>query len=315
MPGRNYQVSAYRFSFNGKEDDTEANVGYQDYGLRLYDKRLGRFLSEDPLTKDYPWYSPYHFAGNSPIRNIDLEGAEPKSKIEGWQQTVRYKSYGDHYNTGGQLQKVEDYWVYSTLPSIEDPSKYYWHDYSKEPGNRWTEFVPNGAEPFDPLGYYDLADLGQNMIFSGVVTLASAGLALEGGAAFSLVGFYTRYWGVRASISGTTQLAAHHSIDVADMAGDALLGGFFANATFNTWLDFGYDFDSGERIVQTGTLNKEFASSWFNTALWNLAGNIGNKSVTPLLKEGFEKATFETVTTLPATVGEEGFQKTIQQKQ
>ena len=76
MPGRNYQSLDYRFSFNGKEDDTDANIGYQDYGLRFYDKRLGRFFSVDPLTKDYPWYSPYQFAGNSPIGNIDRDGAE-----------------------------------------------------------------------------------------------------------------------------------------------------------------------------------------------------------------------------------------------
>ncbi|GAA4843355.1 hypothetical protein GCM10023331_30420 [Algivirga pacifica] len=30
----------------------------------------------DPLTKEYPWYTPYQFAGNKPIRFIDLDGAE-----------------------------------------------------------------------------------------------------------------------------------------------------------------------------------------------------------------------------------------------
>jgi hypothetical protein len=35
-------------------------------------------LSVDPLTEDYPFFSPYHFAGNTPIIAIDLDGAEPK---------------------------------------------------------------------------------------------------------------------------------------------------------------------------------------------------------------------------------------------
>jgi hypothetical protein len=48
----------------------------QDYGMRIYDPRLGRFLSTDPLTKSYPWYTPYQFAGNKPIWAIDLDGAE-----------------------------------------------------------------------------------------------------------------------------------------------------------------------------------------------------------------------------------------------
>jgi hypothetical protein len=30
----------------------------------------------DPLTQKYPWYTPYQFAGNKPIKFIDLDGAE-----------------------------------------------------------------------------------------------------------------------------------------------------------------------------------------------------------------------------------------------
>ncbi|MCF6405535.1 hypothetical protein L3C95_21705 [Chitinophaga filiformis] len=48
----------------------------QDYGMRVYDPRLGKFLSVDPLTKGYPWYTPYQFAGNTPIQAIDLDGEE-----------------------------------------------------------------------------------------------------------------------------------------------------------------------------------------------------------------------------------------------
>jgi len=47
--------------------------------MRIYDPRVGRFLSVDPLTKSYPWYTPYQFAGNSPIHAIDLDGMEPSS--------------------------------------------------------------------------------------------------------------------------------------------------------------------------------------------------------------------------------------------
>jgi RHS repeat-associated protein len=41
----------YRFGFNGKEGDGEAQT--QDYGFRVYNPRLGRFLSVDPLIKEY----------------------------------------------------------------------------------------------------------------------------------------------------------------------------------------------------------------------------------------------------------------------
>ncbi|SHN08268.1 RHS repeat-associated core domain-containing protein [Chitinophaga sp. CF418] len=48
----------------------------QDYGLRVYDLRLGRFLSVDPLTPKYPELTPYQFSGNTPIQATDLDGAE-----------------------------------------------------------------------------------------------------------------------------------------------------------------------------------------------------------------------------------------------
>jgi RHS repeat-associated protein len=82
MPGRNYSAGekGYRFGFNGKEKDDEVKGegNQQDYGMRIYDGRLGRFLSEDPLTKSYPSWSPYPFAMNRPIDGIDLDGCEWK---------------------------------------------------------------------------------------------------------------------------------------------------------------------------------------------------------------------------------------------
>ena len=76
MPERKYSLSnSFRYGFNGKEDDVEIE-GQQDYGMRIYDKRLGRFKSVDPLTSHYSYYSPYAFAGNKPIQYIDLDGAE-----------------------------------------------------------------------------------------------------------------------------------------------------------------------------------------------------------------------------------------------
>ncbi|UPK67454.1 RHS repeat-associated core domain-containing protein [Chitinophaga filiformis] len=50
----------------------------QDYGMRVYDPRVGRFLSVDPLTKSYPWYTPYQFAGNKPVWATDLDGSEER---------------------------------------------------------------------------------------------------------------------------------------------------------------------------------------------------------------------------------------------
>jgi RHS repeat-associated protein len=76
----------YRFGFNGKEQDNEVSGSGNsyDYGFRIYNPRLGKFLSVDPLTNSYPWYTPYQFAGNSPVLNIDLDGLEEWDAISKW---------------------------------------------------------------------------------------------------------------------------------------------------------------------------------------------------------------------------------------
>jgi RHS repeat-associated protein len=77
MPGRiSSSQNDYRYGFNGKENDAETKT--QDYGMRISDPRLGRFLSVDPLTTKYPELTPYQFASNTPIQAVDLDGGEAK---------------------------------------------------------------------------------------------------------------------------------------------------------------------------------------------------------------------------------------------
>jgi RHS repeat-associated protein len=76
MLGRNFSSEKYRYGFNGKEKDNKDGVIQYDYGFRIYDPRLVRFKSVDPLSGKYPYYTPYQFAGNKPIWCIDLDGLE-----------------------------------------------------------------------------------------------------------------------------------------------------------------------------------------------------------------------------------------------
>jgi RHS repeat-associated protein len=74
LVGRSYTSTSYRYGFNGKETDSE--TGTQDYGMRIYNPALGKFLSVDPITANYPELTPYQFASNSPIIGVDLDGLE-----------------------------------------------------------------------------------------------------------------------------------------------------------------------------------------------------------------------------------------------
>jgi RHS repeat-associated protein len=85
QPNRHYTFAEeYKFGFNGKEMDNDWNGktgAVYDYGFRIYDARIAKFMSVDPLTSSYPWYTPYQFAGNKPIAAIDLDGLEERIVI------------------------------------------------------------------------------------------------------------------------------------------------------------------------------------------------------------------------------------------
>lgn len=78
MAGRKYSQpnSNYRYGFNGKENDKDISEGGLDFGARIYDGRLGRWLSVDPLQKKYPSLTPYNFVANSPLIFVDPNGKE-----------------------------------------------------------------------------------------------------------------------------------------------------------------------------------------------------------------------------------------------
>ncbi len=79
-------MDGYRFGFNGKENDNEVKgTGNQvAFEARIYDPRLGRFLSIDPRTREYPWQTPYAYHANSPISQVDYlgEGDEDEKKTK-----------------------------------------------------------------------------------------------------------------------------------------------------------------------------------------------------------------------------------------
>ena len=70
----NSQLSDNRYHYNGKENQEFFGLPYLDYGARLYDPHICRWLAPDPLAEKYPNINPYVFCANNPIRYIDLDG-------------------------------------------------------------------------------------------------------------------------------------------------------------------------------------------------------------------------------------------------
>jgi RHS repeat-associated protein len=68
-----------KYKYNGKElQSAEFSDGRgleeYDYGARYYNAQIGRFMTLDRFAEKYFDLSPYQYAANNPISNIDVNG-------------------------------------------------------------------------------------------------------------------------------------------------------------------------------------------------------------------------------------------------
>jgi RHS repeat-associated protein len=99
MPGRAYTNGRqYRYGFNGKEKDNEISGegNSYDYGARIYDAKIGRWLSVDPLQAKYVSMTPYCFTVNNPIMFMDANGMD----------TIRFTKNNVTYNMKSGLDGI-----------------------------------------------------------------------------------------------------------------------------------------------------------------------------------------------------------------
>jgi RHS repeat-associated protein len=102
--------SVYLYGFNGKETDPEGMGGggaTYDYGFRIYNPSLARFLSVDPITSKYPMLTTYQFASNTPIQAIDLDGLEAWTVNDGAGGTTQF--YGPFLDQSAAQQGYNDF--------------------------------------------------------------------------------------------------------------------------------------------------------------------------------------------------------------
>lgn len=71
MEGREITQEDYRWGYQGQYAEKDTVTGWNQFQLRMYDARFGRWLSVDPY---HQFVSPYNGMGNFPISSVDKDG-------------------------------------------------------------------------------------------------------------------------------------------------------------------------------------------------------------------------------------------------
>ena len=88
-----YDLSSdYRYGYGGheKDDEIKGEANSLDYGARIYDPRVGRWMSIDPLANkpDNIGWSPYAYCWNNPINVIDPDGRSGEPVMDKKSKTI-----------------------------------------------------------------------------------------------------------------------------------------------------------------------------------------------------------------------------------
>jgi RHS repeat-associated protein len=142
MPNKHTTDGNYRYAFQGQEKDSE--TGMEAFELRLWDGRIGRWLTIDPY---HEFFSPYLGMGNNPINLIDPDG--------GMTDPPKTGKVGEKYNDAdyGMLTYDGNFWLDSngeailngvTMVGVKSTGLSFFDDGSRSRLQLPGEYMPSG---------------------------------------------------------------------------------------------------------------------------------------------------------------------------
>lgn len=168
--GYNYEVtsnsnlSAEKFTYNGKEKQEELGLNQLDYGNRNYEAALGRFITIDKFAQKYLDKSPYNYGANNPILYADKAG---DSIIVSTMETLYdgvdgYKTNVPSAYYTGQTYLASSFWFYNETTKEIDASFYVQQNFTPflAPGSN-NKFTKNNPGIRNEIMAHENGHLGQ----------------------------------------------------------------------------------------------------------------------------------------------------------
>ena len=190
------QLAANRFKYNGKEEQVTGDLGYLDYGARMYDSGLGRWFGVDPFQESFISLSPYNYCSGNPMVFIDPSGALVTHYVD--------KDYNILLNTddgSDDVVMVPDEYVgdfKSFARFYQDPSvKSYYDD------ERWNRYWKNE---------FGLADRQLSDLELSVANLFHSLSAKNSAVAYYLNNSMANYWKMMTDSSCRPKFVHNDSI-------------------------------------------------------------------------------------------------------
>lgn len=81
------------YLFAGKERQDDLDLSWYDFGARMFAPDIARWNGIDASSENYVNQSPYHYAGNNPIKFVDFDGNDYGVKVDRGNKTITIKAH------------------------------------------------------------------------------------------------------------------------------------------------------------------------------------------------------------------------------